>query len=125
MYQVPNCCSSARDPEGGTTTYGYDALGNLTGETWPNGNALRHTYDTFNRRTATTDSIGAVGRWEYDTQGNLTGETDGNGNRSTHSYNALNQRTASVLPGARNLAYTPDAFGNVLEATGQRAGWRC
>ena len=36
-------CRPPCGPEGASTTYGYDALGNLTGEAWPNGNALRHT----------------------------------------------------------------------------------
>ena len=57
------------DPTG-TTTYSYDAVGNLAGYSYPNGVTSAYTYDGLNRLTQMGTAKNAAGisnlptRWE-------------------------------------------------------------
>ena len=61
---------------GQTTSYGYDAQGNLTQVTDPNGLATNKAYDALNRLVQTTDPKGAVTSFRYDLKGRLSSVTD-------------------------------------------------
>ena len=60
-----------------TISYSYDADGNLTTTTDPNGNQVQIVYDTKGRKSSTIDPD--LGTWTYmvDGFGNLVGDVDG------------------------------------------------
>ena len=94
--------TSARDPQGNTTQYQYDAAGRLT------------------RRA---DAAGEVQQYGYDNQDNATGITLGDGTTATsivaRTFNAANQLATQILSG-QNLAtpltttYSYDLRGNLV-----------
>jgi RHS repeat-associated protein len=53
-YDVLNRLQSVTDARAGTTTYGYDAVGNLAGTVYPNGAAVQYEFNALNRLTRLT-----------------------------------------------------------------------
>ncbi|MBI3021625.1 MAG: hypothetical protein HYY59_06495 [Candidatus Omnitrophica bacterium] len=76
-----------------TTTYAYDALGNLSQVTDARGNVTRITYDSLQRKLSMDDPD--MGRWSYayDAVDNLTSQTDARGVTINFAYDALNRLT--------------------------------
>lgn len=54
-----------------TTTYEYDALGNVTAVIDANGGVTRHRYDSLGRKIRTIDAEGYITGWVYDAAGNI------------------------------------------------------
>lgn len=59
-----------------TTTYGYDAIGQLVSETDSAGNVSRHSYDLLGRRTSTETPDGGLFETRYDDAGHAIEEVD-------------------------------------------------
>ncbi len=57
-----------------TTSYQYDAAGNVVVETDAEGGSVFSFYDRAGRRTAQVDKEGYVTRWWYNAEGNVLGE---------------------------------------------------
>ncbi len=112
----------------GTTTYSYDADGELTMATLPGGRVLRYSYDADGNRTATTDSTagptnyavngddeytsaGAT-TYTYDADGNLASATGSSGT-TTYHWNPLGQ-LASVVSPSGTTTYSYDALGTLI-----------
>ena len=70
---------------GGTvvTQYGYDANGNLTSVTDPNGNVTTSLYDDFGRMIQQTSPVTGTTIYAYDAAGNLTSSNDANSASTT------------------------------------------
>jgi YD repeat-containing protein len=118
-----------------TTTYGYDAAGNLVQVTDPLGNITTTAYDALGRVTSVTqadpDDAGAqtspVTSYVYDANGNTLSITDPNGNVTTSSYDALNRQISRTDPlvydgiSSTNLhpvtTYGYDLNGNLVSLT--------
>ena len=113
------------------TLYEYDARGNLTLVTYPDGSTERWTYDgTFDQVTSYTDPLGNRTIYTVDSVTGLTtsarqvvGEVDDLQNGETddvvtlYAYNA-DKRLVSVTDALGFVtAYTYDARGNVLTET--------
>ena len=111
---------------GGTTTYGYNAAGELTSVALPGGRLITYAYDTHGNRITVTDTgvttsyttngvsqYTAVGGWTYtyDLDGNLTRKDGPNGELFTYTYDAENRMTGSTGPDG-TFVYEYDAFGN-------------
>ena len=72
--------TAVTDPNGHTTTYSYDASGNLLSATDPLGRTTTWTYNAFNEPLSATDPAGVVTTFTYDANGNLlTGTVTGVG----------------------------------------------
>jgi RHS repeat-associated protein len=114
----------------GTWTYGYDASGQLTAVTLPNGRHIEYAYDaagnriTVNDDGVTTDystnnlnqytSVGDATH-TYDADGNLIAKTE-NGELTTYAYNAEN-RLIQVVNSGGIWTYEYDALGNRIAST--------
>ncbi len=114
----------------GTTTYGYDADGQLTSVTLPGGGTVRYAYDASGNRISVTqdgqttayvtndmNEYTAVGtaQYRYDADGNLVAVSDG-GTTQTYAYDQQNQMVGASGPdGTWSYAYDP--FGNRTAAT--------
>ena len=98
------------DPEGGSTSYGYDTLNRLQTLTLPAAfgagpPSFGFSYDALSRRTQMTRPNGITTNYSYDTLSRL--------------LSVLHQAGASTIDGA---TYTVDAAGNRTAKTDQRAG---
>ncbi|MGV8074550.1 MAG: RHS repeat domain-containing protein [Syntrophobacteraceae bacterium] len=76
-----------------TTSYGYDARGNLTGVTDAKGNHTTIVYDDLSRKTAMTDPDMGTWTYGYDANGNLIVQQDAIGNIMNFVYDSLNRVT--------------------------------
>jgi RHS repeat-associated protein len=78
----------------GSTTYGYDSVGNLTGVVYPVSPAITLKYDVLNRLTNMVDALGAT-VYGYDAVGELTAET-GPWSSDTVNYTYQNRLRISL-----------------------------
>jgi RHS repeat-associated protein len=122
------------DPADFTTTYAYDAKGNVVSETDPLGNATERTYDHKGRVLTTTDAAGKVTTFtydgtgnqltetdplsrttmsEYDDDGRLATRTDPRGKATTFSYDAADNLVSTVSPLGHETTSTFDALNRV------------
>ena len=117
------------------TTYTYDADGNQTSVTDPNGNTTTYTYNALNEKTArigpaifdsaTGQFVTPTTTYTYDANGNQVSTTDPNGNTTTYTYNADNEKISETGPaitvGSASVnpttTYTYDANGNQTSVT--------
>lgn len=135
------------DREGTELTYEYDAFGNTTSVTYPDGAQVSHEFDEHGRRVSTTDITGATTRYDHDQAGLLTSATQtaadgdplatiaytydaygrllnaarGNGQTTAYEYNAVNDltRETTTLDGAvtADRSYTYDQTGRLTQRT--------
>lgn len=134
-YNASNFLVSETNPEIGTTTYGRDALGNMTSRAVGGSAATTFTYDGLNRLTginypgATPDATltydgnnnvvaaanGATSwSYSYDPNDNLISESlaiNGRTLTATHGYNGLDYLASTTYPSGQVVAYNPDALG--------------
>ena len=78
-------------PDEATTTFRYDALGQLLQSTDPDGLTTTHTYDGFGRRTKRVHPDAGITRWTYDAAGNMIASATNlqlnRGEQTTYEYN--------------------------------------
>jgi RHS repeat-associated protein len=136
-------CTSV-DPRGKTTTFGYDAAGNLTTVTPPAGlGTTTMDHDAVSRVTWTEDGKGQESTFEYDMldriieitfddattitfdydpNGNVVERTDRDASVWTYDYDSINHLQGSYGP-TETVEYTYDWAGNVetlTDASGTR-----
>ena len=115
----------------GVTSYGYNALNQLTGVTYPGGRHVTYAYDAAGNRTLVSDSgtntaytanslnqytrAGAA-TFGYDTDGNMTSRTDTSGT-TTYEYDAENRLMRVVTATNGVFQYRYDALGNRTAVT--------
>jgi len=79
-----------------TTTYGYDAHGNLVSVTDPNGNTTTYVYDDFGQMLKQTSPVTGVTTYSYDTAGDLETTSDASGAVTTRTYDAIGRALQST-----------------------------
>jgi RHS repeat-associated protein len=79
-----------------TTSYAYDAQGNLVSVTDPNGNVTTYAYDDFGRMSTQVSPVTGTTRYGYDLAGNLLTTTDANGATTTRTYDVLSRVAAAT-----------------------------
>jgi len=110
----------------GVTEYDYDAIGQLTGVSYPDGRDVAYTYDAAGNRTRVVengtqtvytvnslnqyDQVGST-TYTHDLDGNVTSKAEG-GQTTTYEYDAENRLVRVVTPGDGTWEYTYDALGN-------------
>src|SRR3990172_8240879 len=141
-YDALNRLETATDTHTGTTTYGYDGVGNLAGYTYPNGLTSTYEYDALYRLTnlSTLNAQAAPVAWYRYTVGPSGHRLTAAENVATtsgvqtinrlYSYDAtyrLVNESLSVsgplpLPASANMGYTLDDVGNRLSRTSTLPG---
>ncbi len=104
-----------------TIFYSYDAKGNRTSMTDPDGSVTNYTYDAFSRLISMSNSFGNTS-FQYNTAGRLTRQDNPNGTYVTFAYNLIGQLTLLTNYASDNSiisssAYTYDNQGNRLSKT--------
>jgi RHS repeat-associated protein len=96
------------DPAWNSTSYGYDADGNVAGVTLPDGGTTNTTYDSEGRPLTVTDAVGGVTTNTYDADGRLATVTDPEGGVTTNVYDDLGRVISVTDPrgGVTTTTYT-------------------
>ncbi|MGL9730417.1 DUF6531 domain-containing protein [Enterococcus sp. DIV0756] len=108
--------------DGRTTSFTYDAMGNVTKVTYPNQDSCSYTYDAMGNVLSFTDARGKKTTYGYTKGGALASITDPLGNQSKISYDGNGNQasltdaagyTTSTTYNAHNLPATvTDGLGN-------------
>ena len=94
------------------TTFGYDALDQLTTVTDPKGLITRYTNDGLGNLTKLESPDTGTTTYTVDAAGNRTSQTDARGVLVNYSYDALNRLTGITFPtAALNTAFVYDSAG--------------
>ncbi|MBN8491307.1 MAG: tandem-95 repeat protein, partial [Burkholderiales bacterium] len=132
---LTNRKASMTDALGNTTTYAYDAVGNLLRVTAPGNRVSVFTYDELNRTTSVTlpDPEGnnggpqSITRTEYDRAGNVLRQIDALQRVTEFEYDALNRLTATINAKLERNETHYDVVGNVeftLDARGRETSYK-
>jgi YD repeat-containing protein len=131
--------TSQVDPETGTTTYGRDQVGNMTGKQVGAASAISYGYDGRNRLTSVVygdggsvtrsyykdDKLqllangGASRSYTYDANKNLVAESMSIGTQTfsvSYAYNANDALDSTTYGTGTSLTYGPDGFGRPTQA---------
>jgi YD repeat-containing protein len=104
-----------------TTTYGYDARGQLTRVTDPNANTTFYVYGPRGQQTKTTDAESGVIDFTYDADLRVTSLRDPVGNTTTWAYDSAG-RIATRTDPLGTITYGFDAADRLTQITDRR-GW--
>jgi YD repeat-containing protein len=116
-----------RSSLGRLTTFGYDAVGNRTRLTQPNGVTTTYTHDARDRLT-TIESRTAAGtllaRYAYtlDAAGNRTGVTEHGGRTVTWQYDLLHRLVAETITEPGGTTETESFGQDAVAKVSSRAG---
>jgi fibro-slime domain-containing protein/RHS repeat-associated protein len=99
------------DTPAGTTTYTYDANGQLKSETDAGGAVINYGYDALGRQTSMTNTTtGATTSTTYDLAGRIATETQGGVTTSYTYYPDGRQQTVTVGTQTWSYTYTPTSI---------------
>jgi len=101
-YDTAGNMKTLTDPEGGTTLYTYDNMGNMLTKKDAQDALWQYEYDDMGSLISTTDSLGNVTYNAYDARGNLLSTINAEDNETTYEYDSKN-----------DLISVTDAFENV------------
>jgi RHS repeat-associated protein len=94
------------DARGNLTRYGYDAAGNRTGTTYPDGSVERLVYDALGNPTSLINRRGQPIALTYNAAGQVTQEKFPDGSAETISYDGRGRPETVVSPqGTTRFAY--------------------
>jgi RHS repeat-associated protein len=96
------------DPEGKTTAFAYDSVGNLRSVTDAMGHVTRYTYDEHNNRITQTDANNHTTTIQYDKLNRLTARIYPNGDTERFGYNANGNQIFKVDGNGDSTVYTYD-----------------
>ena len=128
QYDALNRVTQYTDSQGNTIHYTYDAVGNLTTLTYPDGKIVNYEYDAANRLNKVSDWSDRVTTYGYDRNGRLTTTTRANGTILTNHYDVagrlLEQKDVDAKGAVINqYEYTYDAEGKItVEKSARESG---
>ncbi len=91
-----------------TTSYQYNAAGNLLRIADSQGRLTTMTYDTLGRKTAMQDPDMGIWQYAYDANGNLLSQTDAKGQITSFEYDALNRVVRKSYANTGDPANNPE-----------------
>jgi len=106
-----------------TSSYEYDAAGNVVAETDEENRRTVYDYDALNRLIRVTDAMNGVVERAYDNRGNLLTVKDPEKGITAYEYDRNNRLKKITRPMLQTTSYDYDAAGNktaVVDAKGQR-----
>ncbi len=100
-----------------TTTFIYDAAGNLIRIDRPDGTTIQSTYDDKGQQLSLTDGNGHTTTYGYDAQGNLTTVTDPLGQATQYEYDAVGRLTQVTDANSHTAQFEYDNNDNIVHLT--------
>ncbi len=107
-----------------STSFSYDAAGNLTSTTDREGHTTTNGHDALNRLIRSTDAAGHETHFAYDSRDNLIALTDARGNTTRFTYDRNNRQVGEVRPMGQTTRYEYDVAGRLagrIDAKAQRS----
>jgi len=101
-------------PNGATTTYAYNSLGNVKTITDALGRTITYEYDKEGKVTKITNPMGYTTKMEYNGFGDLVKITDAKGRNVLMEYNVDGLLTKTTLVDGTTVETTYDAMGRVI-----------
>ena len=101
---------TSMEGEGGTTSFGRDALGRITSTRYPGGEVASYAWDACGRRESLTYPDGTVARWSWDAAGRLVG-VDDDGRATSYAYDAAGRLASTRTPDGWREDWAYDAAG--------------
>lgn len=117
---IKDRAATRTDRNGHTTSFQYDARGNLTRSEIEVGATTLATllsYLANGDRASTTDPRGGVTQFTYDAYGNLASVRDPLGQLSETTWNARSHPVSTIDPLGRETSFTYDSLGRLLSKT--------
>jgi len=112
QYETSTITEGYGTADAATTTYGYDAVGNVIGVTDPRGETTIIDYDARNRKVAAQDPAGNDSFFYYDDNDDLTETTTPDGN-TFNVYDVMGRLLQSTDPKGQNTYMTYDSEGSL------------
>ncbi len=106
---------------GQTTSFVYDADGNVTEVEDPMGRVSNQVYDELDRLAAVIDPALQFTDFAYDGQGNLSSVTDPRSLQTSYVYNGFGDQVSQTSPDTGTSSSPVDVVGNVDTATDARS----
>jgi RHS repeat-associated protein len=100
-----------------TSTFTYDGDGNRTGVTDPLNHTTSYAFDKLNRLTGVTDALNETTTYNYDAAGNRTGITNPLNQTTTLGYDAANRQTSIINALNQTTTIGYDAAGEKTSVT--------
>ncbi|XXF08328.1 RHS repeat protein [Pseudomonas sp. D2-3] len=112
---------AAGTPEASTTTYTYNALGQLTEQNNPASGTTpaarwQYQYDDKGNRSKAIDPLGHETAYSYDVLGNVLSLTNALGNTWASTYDAAGNLTSLTTPANQRITYQYDKLGQRKKA---------
>ena len=98
----------------GTVNFALDVLDRITSVNDQNEKITRYTYDAVGNKTSMTYPDGTAANYTYDLLGRLTNLKDAENQNTVYQYNAASQLIATAKPNGWKEDYTFDAAGQLL-----------
>ena len=128
VYDARNLLRSVTDPDGLTTTYTYDGLGNRTALDSPDTGHTAYAYDRAGNRSSQTDNRGITANYTHDALNRVVSVAYPGGDNTSLAYDQSNAVTGCTgsYPAGRltritdpsgTTTYCYDRRGNVLRKT--------
>jgi RHS repeat-associated protein len=95
-----------------TTSYAYDAVGQVLSMTDPAGNLTRNTWDLLGNQTSVDDPDLGLRKATYDLDGNLKTQTDAKNKTITYAYDALDRVTSKTYADGSKATFDYDEAGH-------------
>jgi RHS repeat-associated protein len=103
--------TSHRDIDQKTTTYKWDAAGNLLEETAPGSRKTTSTYDSFNNKLSSKDNLNRETDFAYDAEQHLTTVTDPLTRTTTTTYTTAGLPLTVTDAKSKVTSFTYDSWG--------------
>ncbi len=110
-YQTSSVTVGYGTTDASTTSYGFDAVGNVTSVTDPKGNVTQVGYDPRNRAALVKDPALNTSYFYYDDASNLTSEVTPIGT-TANTYDSVNRLTQITDPKSQVTHIAYDSEGN-------------
>jgi len=115
IYDAKNRVIQTIDPDGGTNTVVYNAIGKQQATIDALGNTTAYAYDDQGRLIQTTYADATTETSAYDAAGNRTNSVDRAGRTTVYVYDALNRLTETIYPDTTTNTTVYDGVGRVAQ----------
>lgn len=116
-YDADGEITSVTNPEGEVTSYSYDGDGNKVKAVNAGGQVTRFAYNGDGLQISETRPDGTTLTTKYDGNGNVTSQTDAAGHVTRYGYDAQGRRVSATDPLGRVTKYGYDLAGNQTTVT--------
>lgn len=111
---------AAGTPEGVTSRYSYDAVGNVGSMINPQGNSTQFFYDSRNRRIKMMNALNYATTYTYDAAGRKLSETNAKGNTTKWAYDAMGRELTKIDANGQTTTRAYDSAGRLTAFTDPR-----